>query len=199
MRFAGLFPLLAACAGAPRAKPPRQTVAPTKHVVSREPVDVLSALGETGREVSYIVPGAAQLELGGALVQAPDGAEPLEVVLLEQRGNDVRVGVRLDHARFAVWTQRARLLAIVMRDQRVEERAGGGFSPASPEPIDEVATPPPVARPLSGPAIDVVTQRTKFVVMKSCYVPLVVTGAATAVLDVQSKLLKMRPLPPSAR
>jgi hypothetical protein len=107
-----------------------------RHLAPREPVDVIAALGETGREVGYIVPGPAQLELGGALVAAPDGTEPLEVVPLEQRGNDVRVGVRLDHARFAVWTQRARMLAIVSRDQRVEERAGGSFSAVSAEPVE---------------------------------------------------------------
>lgn len=136
MRFAGLCTLVAACSSSPRGNTPRHPVAPTKHVASREPVDVIAALGETGREVSYVVPGPAQLELGGALVDAPDATEPLEVVPLEQRGNDVRVGVRLDHARFAVWTQRARMLAIVAHDQRVEERPGGGFTAVSAEPVE---------------------------------------------------------------
>jgi hypothetical protein len=44
--------------------------------------------------------------------------------------------VRLDHVRFALWTQRARMLAIIARDQRVEERPGGGFTPISAEPIE---------------------------------------------------------------
>jgi hypothetical protein len=136
MRFAGLCMLFAACAGPARVSSPRQPVAPTRHLAPRIPVDVIAALGETGREVSYLVPGAAQLELGGALVEAPDGTEPLEVVPLEQRGDDVRVGVRLDHARFALWTQRAQMLAIVARDQRVEERPGGGFTPMSAEPVE---------------------------------------------------------------
>jgi hypothetical protein len=134
MRVAALC-MLAACG---QTSPPTITPRPTtaRHVVAREPIDVLAALSDTGREVSFIVPGTAQLELGGALVQAPDGTEPLEVVPLDERGNDVRVGVRLPHVRFALWTQRARMLAIVSRDQRVEERAGAGLTPYSPEPVE---------------------------------------------------------------
>jgi hypothetical protein len=141
MRAAGLClvpALLIACGGAivaPAAPPPRTPPA-TKHAAAREPVDVLAALSDAGREVSWIVPGAAQLELGGAPVQAPDGADPLEVVPLDERGNDVRVGVRLDHVRFALWTQRARMLAIVAHDQRLEERPGGGFTAWSAEPVE---------------------------------------------------------------
>ena len=60
-----------------------------KHLPPREPVDVIAALGDTTRPICYIAPGAAHLELGGALAEAPDGTEPLEVVPLEQRGNDV--------------------------------------------------------------------------------------------------------------
>ncbi|MBV8756397.1 MAG: hypothetical protein JO257_03940 [Deltaproteobacteria bacterium] len=118
--------------------PPTVSRAPaaTHHEPAREPIDVLAALADGTRDVAWIIPGAAQLELGGAPVQAPDGADPLEVVPLDERGNDVRVGVRLDHARFALWTQRARLLAIVLRDQRVAERPGGGFTPISVEPIE---------------------------------------------------------------
>ena len=137
MRRAGLC-LLAACGGAARTASPTTPAAPvtTHHEPAREPIDVLAVLADSQRDVAWIVPGAAQLELGGAPIQAPDGAEPLEVIPLDERGNDVRVGVRLDHVRFALWTQRARLLAIVLRDQRVEERPGGGFTPISSEPIE---------------------------------------------------------------
>ena len=137
MRAAGLC-LLAACGGAAGTVPvtPAPAVPTTRHAPPREPIDVLAALGDASREVSWIVPGAAQLELGGAPVQAPESAEPLEVVPLDERGNDIRVGVRLDHVRFALWTQRARLLAIVLHDQRVEERPGGGFTPISALPIE---------------------------------------------------------------
>ena len=136
MRFAGLCTLVAACASTPRVNTPRQPVAPMKHLAPREPVDVIAALGETGHAVSYIVPGAAQLELGGALALAPDATEPLEVIPLEQRGDDVRIGVRLDHARFALWTRRAQMLAILARDERVETRPGRAFAPTTAEPIE---------------------------------------------------------------
>ena len=135
MRFAALFVVAACGQTAPVTTAPAHPTRST-HVAAREPIDILAALGDTGREVSFIVPGTAQLELGGALVQAPDGAEALEVIPLDDRGNDVRVGVRLEHARFALWTQRARMLAIVARDQRVEERAGAGFTPYSAEPVE---------------------------------------------------------------
>jgi hypothetical protein len=135
VRFAGLF-ALAACGGATATPSVPARPAATRHIAAHEPIDVLAALSETGREVSFIVPGSAQLELGAAVVQAPDGSEPLEVVPLDDRGNDVRVGVRLEHVRFALWTQRARMLAIVARDQRVEERASAGFSAYSAEPIE---------------------------------------------------------------
>ena len=97
---------------------------------------MLAVLSDPARDVAWIVPGAAQLELAGAPVQAPDGAEALEVIPLDERGNDVRVGVRLDHVRFALWTQRARMLAIVAHDQRVEDRPGGGFTAWSAEPVE---------------------------------------------------------------
>ena len=126
MRRAGLC-LLAACGGAVSTVP-ATTPHPTTHHVAPEPIDVLAALAKPTRDVAWIIPGSAQLELGGASVQAPEGAEPLEVEPLDERGNDVRVGVRLDHVRFAIWTQRARLLAITLRDQRVDEQPGGSFS-----------------------------------------------------------------------
>ena len=142
VRAAGLclIPMLG-CGSATVAPRPAAPSSPAsrpeaKHAAAREPIDVLAALSDPARDVAWIVPGAAQLELGGAPVQAPDGAEPLEVLPLDERGNDVRVGVRLDHVRFALWTQRARLLAVVAHDQRVEERPGGGFTAWSAEPVE---------------------------------------------------------------
>jgi hypothetical protein len=135
VRLAALLAVAACGPSAPAPTIPARAPA-IRHVIAREPIDVLAALGDTNRDVSFIVPGTAQLELGGALVQAPDGAEPLEVVPLDERGSDIRVGVRLPHARFALWTQRARMLAIVTRDQRVAERAGAGFTAYSAEPVE---------------------------------------------------------------
>jgi hypothetical protein len=121
--------LLAACGGAASPALPTTPHATTHHA-AREPIDVLAALLKPPREVAWIIPGSAQLELGGASVQAPEAAEPLEVEPLDERGNDVRLGVRLDHVRFAIWTQRARLLAIALRDVRVEDQPNTSFTTA---------------------------------------------------------------------
>ena len=94
----------------------------------RPAVDVIAALARPLAESSWIVPGPAQLVLGGESVQAADGAPRLEVSVVEEQGSDVRVGVRLEHARFALWMARSRLLAIVARDQRVMQL---GAPPAS--------------------------------------------------------------------
>src|SRR4051794_30963255 len=103
MRVAGLC-LVAACgqaAVAPAISQPQvRSATTTHHAPPHEPIDVLAALADTSRDVAWIVPGAAQLELGGAPIQAPEGAEALEVTPLDERGNDVRIGVRLEHVRF---------------------------------------------------------------------------------------------------
>jgi hypothetical protein len=113
---------LCACGGstanvAPSTAP--TPVATKKRVDPRAPVDVIAVLGQPLAESSWIAPGPAQLVLGGASMQAEAGAPRLEVSVLEEQGNDVRVGVRLDHARFALWMGRNRLLAIVAHDQRI--------------------------------------------------------------------------------
>jgi hypothetical protein len=115
--------LIALCAcGGHAASTPATTASPTvaakQRAESRPPVDVIAVLTQPLAESSWILPGPAQLVLGGATVQA-DGAARLEVSVLEEQGNDVRVGVRLDHARFALWMGRNRLLAIVAHDQRI--------------------------------------------------------------------------------
>lgn len=98
----------------PSALRPRQDAAD-----SAAPVDVIAALAQPLAESSWIVPGPAQLVLGGTSVQALEGMPRLEVSVLEEQGRDVRVGVRLEHARFALWMAHSRLLSIVARDQRV--------------------------------------------------------------------------------
>ncbi|HEY5921993.1 MAG TPA: hypothetical protein VIV11_10005 [Kofleriaceae bacterium] len=107
----------------PAAHPTPATTATTPatkpRVEARAPVDVIAVLREPLKESSWISPGPAQLVLGGSPVQAIDGAPHLEVEVLEEQGNDVRVGVRLDHARFALWMSRGRMLAIIARDHRV--------------------------------------------------------------------------------
>lgn len=111
----------AASSGTPEPASPRLARATKPRVEPRAPVDIIEALAQPLAESSWAVPGPAQLTLGGASLQALDGAPRLEVSVLEEQGDDVRVGVRLDHARFAVWMARSRLLAIVAREQRVHQ------------------------------------------------------------------------------
>ena len=115
--------LIALCAcGAAVSSPPPTAVTPIPRkprVEPGPPLDVIAALEQEPAERSWIVPGPAQLVLGGATVQANEGAPRLEVSIVEEQGTDMRVGVRLDHARFALWMARSRLLAIVAREQRV--------------------------------------------------------------------------------
>jgi hypothetical protein len=107
-------------------------VATKKPVEPRAPVDVIAVLAQPLAESSWIAPGPAQLVLGGAGLQAIEGAPRLEVSVLEEQGNDVRVGVRLDHARFALWMARSRLLSIVAHDQRIDMP---GVFPSGPDPM----------------------------------------------------------------
>ncbi|HEY5949580.1 MAG TPA: hypothetical protein VIV40_28995 [Kofleriaceae bacterium] len=117
-----LIALCACGAGGTTASAPTSTpkVRPKPRAEPRPPVDVIGTLAQPLAESSWISPGPAQLVLGGPSVQAIDGAPRLEVSVLEEQGNDVRVGVRLDHARFALWMAKSRMLAIVAREQRID-------------------------------------------------------------------------------
>lgn len=125
--------LVAACGGVsssstpPSAPDPAARPAPGRTMrasPSRALVDVVDALSQPRVEAGWIVPGPAQLVLGGVSLQAHDD-KPREVDLLDERGNDVRVGVRLDHARFAVWTARARMLGVLAREQHISGSPNG--------------------------------------------------------------------------
>ncbi len=98
-------------------------------IAPSEPVDVIARLSAPLTDPSWIVGGPAQLELGGTSLQIHDGAPLFEVALLEEQGNDVRVGIRLDHVRLALWMSRARLLAVLARDQRIDGDVAGGADP----------------------------------------------------------------------
>jgi hypothetical protein len=124
------------CSG-PAAHPASDPSPRVRHTVHEgPPIDPVGALSGSGDDVSWIIPGPVQLELGGPPIQAATSTEPIAVLAIEDQGSAVRVGVRLDHVRFAVWTERARLLAIAARREMVRERAGGGdfvdLSQASP-------------------------------------------------------------------
>lgn len=126
--------MIAACGGTspsstPAPGPPVATVGAAsgrtmRASASHAPVDAVGALSQPRVEAGWIVPGPAQLVLGGTSLQSQDD-EPIEVDLLDERGGDVRVGVRLDHARFAVWTARARMLGVLAREQHISGSPNG--------------------------------------------------------------------------
>jgi hypothetical protein len=103
------------------------------HEPPREPIDVIATLDKPLEQAASMVPGPAQLTLGGPQLQALDGSPPLDVDLLEEHGNDVRVGVRLLHVRFAVWTARGRMLSVILRETHLHQ----GYGPVA------VGTDPP--------------------------------------------------------
>jgi hypothetical protein len=130
-----LIALLVACGTT--APPPRPTppLAPSHGMAIAPSIDPFSTLvGEpsTDAERTQMVPGPARLDTTGAPLDAPPGAPPIEVAVVDQQGNLVRVAVRLDHARFLVWSDRDRLFAVVTRDQRVS--AGSYVPPEFNEP-----------------------------------------------------------------
>ncbi len=108
---------------------PRPRAAMTRSaIVHHAPLDVIATLNKPLSLTATLEPGPAQLQIGGESLDAPEGTPSIEVDLLEERGNDVRVGVRLMMASFAIWTSRARLLVElrgdVMLDEGVTLRAG---------------------------------------------------------------------------
>ena len=114
---------LAACGGAaPAVAPGRPVAAPrTPATADRAPIDPIAALTPDDRaEVSWAVPAALQLELGGVVLPAAGSGRPVEVAPIDRQGNLVRVALRLEHARFSAWIDRSQLLAVLKRDQRIE-------------------------------------------------------------------------------
>jgi hypothetical protein len=142
---------VAACTGAvapgatpsapTKIRPPNAARAPAEIL---EPIAVLSAEPDAYPH-AFIVPGAASVELGGPVVQAPPSTGELVVTILEQQSTMVRVAVRLEGVGFALWTERPRLLQIAAHDQLVSEYAGGGFfDPRSDAPFAELHAGAPV-------------------------------------------------------
>jgi len=114
-------PAVSADGRAVRAGPGRSDAAGSSDA---GPVDPIAALTPAdAAELSWVVPGPMQLELGGATIAAGGSGRPIEVQQIERQGNLARVAVRLEHARFSVWIDRANLLSVLKRDQRIE-RAG---------------------------------------------------------------------------
>lgn len=124
MRAIAIGMCLAACGGA-AAVPAKPTStrppAPTIPDPDRPPIDPIAALApDSAGELSWVVPGPIQLELGGTAIAAAGSGRPIEVAPIDQQGNLERVAVRLEHARFSVWIDRAHMLSVLIRDQRID-------------------------------------------------------------------------------
>ncbi|TMQ11060.1 MAG: hypothetical protein E6J90_22410 [Deltaproteobacteria bacterium] len=123
MRAIGFGLCLAACGGA--ALSPKPTPAPTPARTISDPdrptIDPIAALAPgDAPQLSWVVPGPVQLELGGTLIAAGGSGRPIEVGPIDHQGNLERIAVRLDHARFSVWIDRSHLLSVLTRDQRID-------------------------------------------------------------------------------
>lgn len=119
-RFGSLALVISACGGAaatPLATSPVEptTTAKRTHVDDAPLIDPIAALAPQDT-VSYLVPGRIQLDLGGPTIEGPGGSKPIQVSLIGRHGNAVRAAVRLEHARFSLWTERARLLGVLKSD-----------------------------------------------------------------------------------
>lgn len=87
----------------------------------RPPIDPIAALTpDAAAEVSWVVPGPIQLELGGTSIGAAGTGRPIEVSAIDRQGSLERVAVRLEHARFSVWIDRVHMLSVLTRDQRID-------------------------------------------------------------------------------
>ncbi len=126
--------VLTACgsAGAPTTTPTSAGAAastdPAKRstpAIERPVIDPLVALTPTtDGNTSMLQPGVAQLELHATPIESPGATAPLQATIIAEQGSLVRVTIRLKHARFVVWTERARLFAILTRDERVARGPG---------------------------------------------------------------------------
>jgi hypothetical protein len=120
---------VAACGGAvpaaaPASAPPAIGRAATAAADSRDPIDPVDPIRaltpDDTTEISWVVPGPIQLELGGTALPATGAGKPVEVAQIDRQGNLVRIALRLEHARFSAWIDRGQLLAVLERDQRIE-------------------------------------------------------------------------------
>jgi hypothetical protein len=114
---------LAACGGTPGpatsplpSAPRRVATEPDRPVV--DPIAALTPDDTAPR--SWVVPGRIYLELGAAPILAGGAGRPIEVTPIDEEGNLQRVAVRLEHARFSVWTDRTQMLSVLRRDQRLD-------------------------------------------------------------------------------
>jgi hypothetical protein len=118
---------LVACGGAPAPVAPAPATRPRPIEPDRAPVDPIAVLApDDAGERSWVIPSALRLELGGPAIGVAGPGRPLEVGAIDQQGSLLRVAVRLEHARFSVWIDRAHLLSVLKRDQRIHARGAPG-------------------------------------------------------------------------
>lgn len=114
---------LAACGGAavPASLPPPPAPRRVASEPDRAPVDPIAALTPDDTAArSWVAPGPIRLELGAAAITTGGSGRPMEVTPIDQEGNLQRVAIRLEHARFSVWIDRAQMLGVLKRDQRID-------------------------------------------------------------------------------
>ncbi|MFN0247003.1 MAG: hypothetical protein ACKV2T_08845 [Kofleriaceae bacterium] len=143
MRIAIAF-LLVACAAAPTVKAPESDLEATPvvkrdvdpDVIAAPPVDPILGLAPPTHdaEVSWISPGPARIEIASSPIEtAPPNAAPVAGSILDAQGTLVRVAIRLDHARFLLWMDRARMFGVMKQEQEV--RVADGMMPSEAAPL----------------------------------------------------------------
>lgn len=113
--------LAAACSAPAEPVPAPIRVPRTPPAVTHEPIDVISVLAAAPVETGAIVIGPAQLHLAGVQLDPRETGAVHDVDVFETRGNDVRVGIRFNGVRFAVWTTRSQLLGVLTRKHSIGE------------------------------------------------------------------------------
>ena len=115
-----------------KEKPRRPKYDPPDDRPVKQPVDPIEALSPSDDDnVAWLVPGRIQLEAGGQAIEAPGGNRPIEVKLIDEQGSMVRLALQLEHVRFSVWSDRARLLAVLAAGRSLAPFAGGGGAPTT--------------------------------------------------------------------
>jgi hypothetical protein len=100
------------------------------------PIDPILGLAPPApdAEVSWISPGPARIEIASSPIEtAAPNAPPVAGSILEAQGTLVRLAIRLDHARFSLWMDRARLYGVMKREQDV--RVADGMMPSETAPL----------------------------------------------------------------
>lgn len=84
------------------------------------PVDPVAELGREDYATGWITPRRLVLVSRGTPLDPPGNLPPQRVQILERHGRELRIGVRQDGARFALWTDTTGLLATLKATVRVD-------------------------------------------------------------------------------